>query len=94
MWREHGMVFLGSYTVAYAANFGACWGAIVVAKMDGIELLRKCGVDKAVDTSKWSPNLVNAFISMTLADLMEPVRLPLVIMATPFLSRALRRGRS
>ncbi len=32
LWREHGMVFIGTYTVAYTACFGAAWGAIAVAQ--------------------------------------------------------------
>lgn len=87
------MVFIGSYSVAYGASFGAAWGAISLAEMDGIGLLRRFGFDGVIDVSKFNPKYVNAFIAMTIADLMEPVRLPLVILVTPLVSNVLRRGR-
>ena len=90
---SHRRKFVGSYTVAYTASFGAAWGAIAFANVDGIGLLRRMGFDGVIDTSSWSPRLVNAFIAMTIADLIEPIRLPLVVVATPLISRALRRGR-
>lgn len=93
LWRDHGWVFVGSYVVAYAASFAAAWGAIVIARLDGIDVLRRLGFDGIVDTDKLSPKWVNAFIAMTIADAVEPVRLPLVILATPFISGALRKRR-
>ncbi|KAL1504177.1 hypothetical protein AB1Y20_010586 [Prymnesium parvum] len=91
-WREHGLVFLGTYAAAYCTSFGAAWGAISFFDVDPIALLRYFGADGLVDTSKLSPRVANAFIAMTIADLLEPIRLPLVLFATPMIS-ALRRRR-
>uniref|UniRef100_A0A7S0LHJ1 DUF1279 domain-containing protein n=1 Tax=Coccolithus braarudii TaxID=221442 RepID=A0A7S0LHJ1_9EUKA len=91
--KEHGPFFIVYYSAAYAVSFGGAWGAITFAGVDGIELLRKMGCERVIDTSNWSPKWVNAGIAMVIADFMEPIRLPFVLATTPRLSRALmRRG--
>ena len=93
MAKEHGPVFVVYYSGMYALNFGAVWSAITYGGLDGLALLNKLGVDRAIDTSGWSPRWVNPLLAMAIADLCEPLRLPLVLATTPRLGRLLRQCR-
>ena len=93
LFREHGATFVALYTGSYAACVGAAWAALSVAKVDSIALMRRLGSDRVIDLSEWSPGWVNAAVATVIADFAEPVRLPLVVAATPALGRMLRRGR-
>merc|ERR1712110_767154 len=81
LFREHGVTFVGLYTASYAVCVGAAWGALGVAEVDGVALLRKLGSDRVIDLSEWPPRWVNLGIATVIADLVEPVRLPMVVAA-------------
>lgn len=88
--REHGPVFVGYYATTWLGGFGVCWGAVSVAGLDGVALLKWLGADMVLDTSALSPQLINALIAAEINELFDFVRLPIVIATTPALSRRLR----
>ena len=101
MFREHGPVFVGFYVTTWTAGAAVCYGGITIAGVDGIALLKYLTVDEmllthtSIDISGWSPALINGLIALELNEMLEYVRLPVVIAMTPALSRALapyRRG--
>ena len=85
----------------WTAGAAVCYGGITIAGIDGIALLKYLTVDEMllqhtrIDISGWSPALINGLIALELNELLEYVRLPVVIATTPTLSRMLapyRRG--
>lgn len=88
--REHGLVFVGYYATTWTAGFGVCWGGVTIAGLDGVAILQYVGVENFVDLSMFSPRVINALIALELNELLEWVRLPLIIATTPRLSRYLR----
>eukprot|EP00004_Rigifila_ramosa_P023634 TRINITY_DN6660_c0_g1_i1.p1 TRINITY_DN6660_c0_g1~~TRINITY_DN6660_c0_g1_i1.p1 ORF type:complete len:112 (+),score=13.51 TRINITY_DN6660_c0_g1_i1:313-648(+) len=69
---------LGMY---YLVDSGQLGGA------DAITLLRKLHVDQVVSLDDINPSTGNAALAFALNELLEPIRLPLVIAATPRVSR-------
>ena len=101
MFKEHGPVFVAYYVTTWTAGAAVCYGGITIAGIDGIALLKYLTVDEMllqhtrIDISGWSPALINGLIALELNELLEYVRLPVVIATTPTLSRMLapyRRG--
>ena len=101
MFREHGPVFVGFYVTTWTAGAAVCYGGITIAGVDGIALLKYLTVDEmllthtSIDISGWSPALINGLIALELNEMLEYVRLPVVIAMTPALSRYIapyRRG--
>ena len=88
--REYGPVFVGYYVTTYAAGFGVCWSSVTIAGLDGVALLQYFGVDQVLDTSMFSPRVINALIAAEMNEMLEFVRLPFIIATTPALSRRLR----
>ena len=88
--REHGLVFVGFYTTTWLGGFGVCYGSVTLAGLDGVALLHQVGVDSVIDISAFSTRVVNALIAAEINELLDFVRLPLVIAMTPALSRRLR----
>jgi NADPH:quinone reductase-like Zn-dependent oxidoreductase len=87
-------VFVGYYVTTWLGGFGVCWTAVTVAGLDGVALLQQLGADTVIDTSQLSSRVVNALIAAEINELLDWVRLPLVIATTPALSRRLRAARS
>ena len=83
------------YAATWTAGAAVCYGAITVAGLDGISLLKWLTVDAllqqhaSIDINGWSPALVNGVIALELNECLEWVRLPMVIATTPALSRML-----
>ena len=96
MFREHGPVFVAYYVTTWTAGAAVCYGGITIAGVDGIALLKYLTVDEmllqhtSIDISGWSPALINGLIALELNEMLEYVRLPVVIATTPALSRMLR----
>ena len=78
------------YTSSWLAGFGVTYTGVTVAGVDGVALLQWLGADAVIDTSMFSPRVVNALIAAEINELAEFIRLPLVIAYTPALSRRLR----
>ena len=90
--REHGATFVLAYTTTWLGGFGVFYSGITLAGLDGVALVQQLGADSVIDTSQFSKPLVNALIAAECNELLEFVRLPLVIGFTPALSRRLRGG--
>jgi hypothetical protein len=58
--------------------------------VDGLEILRYFGIDQMIDTSWWSPGLINFLVAAEINEWIEIVRLPFVASTTPRLARYLR----
>ena len=91
--REHGAVFVCWYTVNWASGFACCWGAVTFFGLDGVALLQQLGADSVIDTTALSPRLINAFIAAEINELIDLVRLPMVIATTPAVGRKLKSWR-
>jgi hypothetical protein len=91
MFVEHGPVFAVWYGATYLGTVGTAWAGLELAQVEPHGLLRRVGADKLVDIDRWPREWVNFAIALVVTDLIEPVRLPLVMATTPFLSRALRQ---
>ena len=93
MFREHGPVFVGLYGTTWLGGFGVCWAGVTIAGVDGVALLQYVGADAIIDTSMFSPRLINALIAAEINELADFVRLPMVIAYTPTMSRRLKAMR-
>lgn len=51
MVREHGPVFVVWYSASYTVCWGSVWGVIEFAKVDGVDLLKRIGVERVFDVS-------------------------------------------
>lgn len=86
------MTFVFLYTTSWVGCFGVFYGGITLVGLDGVALLQQLGADSIIDTSQFSKPLVNALIAAECNELLEFVRLPIVIGMTPTLSRRWRGG--
>lgn len=102
LFREHGVAFAALYCGAYTATFVPLMAALTVGGVDGPELVL-WGAEQMqlpYDLS-WiqdggplsNKDLINAFIALELNGWVEPLRLPLVMAATPKASAWLKERR-
>lgn len=100
LFKEHGVAFAAVYCGAYTVTLVPIMGALTVGGVDGIELVL-WGAEKMqipydlswLSNGVLSKDLVNAFIALELNGWVEPVRLPMVIAATPKASAWLKEKR-
>lgn len=90
LWGKYGKIFAIYWGTMYVTNLGMVYVVIKVAGVDGLEILRYFGADNYVDTSWWSPDLINFLVAAEVNEWLEIVRLPFAAATTPRLARYLR----
>ena len=103
--KEHGLTFVVFWTGTWVACGACIYGGMTLAGVDGTRLLAwaddrwpDIGLRERISAyadldAASTKTIVNGLIAIELNELLEVVRLPLVIATTPRLSRWLRRSR-
>lgn len=99
---RYGWVFIGYWTATWAVTGVGIYSGIMLFDVNGLALLQQgldfFGVreeaDEVLNVNEWSPGLVNVIIAAEINELIEPLRLPLVISTTPAFARWWRQLRN
>ncbi|KNC77366.1 hypothetical protein SARC_10171 [Sphaeroforma arctica JP610] len=86
--KQYGIAFLIWYEAVWLGGFAVLSCAIhlgVIGGADGLELLTSVGVDKLVSLDSLDPKMGSAVVAAGFNELLEPIRLPLVIKTTPWI---------
>jgi hypothetical protein len=94
MFSEHGAVFVGYYGAAWLAGYIPSFIVLEAAGVDARSLLDWVGLDQYCDYSEVSPTLINAFLAVEVNEVLDWVRLPVVLATTPRLSAWLKERRA
>ena len=85
----------------WTAGFGLSFSALTLASFDGVDMMlyifHMTGIDGkglGLDVETWPTWAVNGVIAVEMNEILEPLRLPLVLTTTPAVARALRGYRS
>jgi len=85
--KEHGPVFLVLNGTAWCAITASFYFAIQSYGFDGVELMQRWGAQEYIDISSWDKRYVNALIAINCSEMLDPVRIPIILAVTPFVSR-------
>lgn len=91
MWKDYGMVFVGYYGTTWVLGYIPCYLALEYGGVNGVEFLEWLGVGEHIDISNWSPQFINMILAYEMNELLDFVRIPVVIATTPTLSRYLKK---
>lgn len=78
--RDYGMPLVAYYWVCWGVSFVGCFGAITLGGLDAMAIVAKADTMTGWDlTSKVDPELGKLGVTLVLNELIEPIRMPLVI---------------
>jgi hypothetical protein len=91
---QYGMPFMIYWTLVWLGTGAGIYGILIFFDLDVLVFVR--WIDSTLSTnvaSKIDPSLGNFAVAFALNELFEVVRLPIVIITTPFIVQTLRRFR-
>eukprot|EP00941_MAST-03F_sp_MAST-3F-sp1_P002370 g2370.t1 len=94
LWKKHGSSFVGLYTTSWMALYMPIFMTLQYGGVDGIRLLDSVGAAEYFNYKWLSKDLINAYLAVELNALLEPIRLPVVLYATPKLSAFIQKKKN
>lgn len=81
--RDYGFPFMGWYWTCWSASFALCYGSIQLGLIDTMAILNKVDAFTGYNiASHVDPTLGAIGLAVALNEVLEPIRLPIVVMTT------------
>jgi hypothetical protein len=88
--KKYGWFFIGTHFSIYFTVLGGIYLALNQG-VDVIGLLRRLGVDRWVDISKFDSVASKLLLAFLLTKITSPIRIPITVTLTPLVARTFRR---
>jgi len=92
--RDYGMGFMIYWTGVWMATGAGCYFALEMGGVDAMDLLAKLDATTGTDlSSKIDPTLGNVAVAIAVNELIEPIRLPFVVLTVKPVVNFIRKGK-
>ncbi len=82
--KEYRYVFLAYYGTTFLVPIPFLWAGLEIGGLDGVGLLQWLGADKIYEgVNEWNNSFINLLVALEMNELLEFVRLPLILSTTP-----------
>jgi hypothetical protein len=82
--KEYRYVFLAYYGTTFLVPIPFLWAGLEIGGLDGVGLLQWLGADKLYEgVNEWNNSFINLLVALEMNELLEFVRLPLILSTTP-----------